>query len=659
MKIFQKVLMIACLLPFVLFAGEQNTRAITPEDIVNICEVSDPQISPDGKRVIFVVTEPGDTSKPELPRNSDIWIVPADGSKPPRKYAFGPKQEAMPLWSPDGNYLAFLSDRKEDKTNQIFLMYTIGGEAEAITEVKAGVNTFKWHADSRTIAFTAPDSLTAEEEEKNKAKDDERVLDENFKYLRLYEVDGISRKVTLISGENESINDFAFSPDGKQVCLSVSPTPKLDDVYHQSKLVLINRDGSERKVISEKCFGNVRWSRDGKQILYFAPVGKGITALPGVIASNSSEPTLFAENYRGTIWEMDWFPDSQSLLVSSQEGTQGIIGNLDTKSGKVKRLHAVGLPFRGANNSSVSVDGEWIAFIDASATSPPDVWIMHANGSSVKRLTRINPQVDSLALGSVETVQWRSKDGTPIEGVLVKPAGDDKDKRYPLVVQVHGGPNWSWWNGWLASWHDWAQLLASHGYAVLLPNPRGSLGYGWKFVEANLNDWGGGDFADIMSGVDHLIKEGIADPERLVIGGWSYGGFMTSWAVSQTGRFKAAIMGAGLANLTSMYGTTDIPRRMRLYFEGNPFDRKQVYEQHSALSFIKNVKTPTLILHGESDVRVPISQSYEFYQGLRDIKIETKFVIYPREPHLISARAHQLDMLQRVLDWYNAHLKAR
>ena len=639
--------------------NKQNKRAITPEDIVDIREVSDPQISPNGKWVAFVVTEPADPNKPELPRNSDIWVVPSDGSRPPRKYAFTPKQELMPRWSPDGSYLAFLSNRGEDEKNQIHLMYTNGGEAEAITEAKEDVGKFKWLSDSKYIAYTSKDSLTSEEEKKKKAKDDARVLDENFKYMRLYELSLVSREVTLTTKEDESVNDFDYSPDGSHVVLSTSPTPKLDDVLFHSKLVVINRDGSGRKVLSEKSCGNVRWSRDGKQILYFAPVGKVYTMLPGLISPDGGETTLLAEDYIGTIWEMEWFPTSQSILVSSQEGVQGIIGELDLRSGKTTPLTKVGHPFLYSIKSywSFNADDNLIAYIDASANSPEDIWIMKSDGSGVKRLTNVNPQADCLAFGAQEAIQWSSKDGTLVEGILVKPADYEEGKRYPLVTQVHGGPEWSWWNGWQASWHDWAQLLASNGYAVLLPNPRGSDGYGWQFVEANLSDWGGGDFEDIMSGVDYLIEEGIADPEQLGVGGWSYGGFMTSWVVSQTERFKAAVMGAGLSSLTSFYGTTDIPSFMKLCFEGHPFDRKQVYEQHSALTFIKNVQTPTLILHGEDDLRVPVSQGYEFYQGLREMGVETKFVVYPREAHPCEERAHQVDLLKRILEWYDKHLK--
>ena len=640
-----------------LQAAEPGRRAITPEDIVNIRQVSEPQITPNGKLVAFVITEPADTSKADEARNSDIWILPADGNTPPRRYAFGPKQEIVPRWSPDGKYLAFLSNRGEDDKNEIYVMSAYGGEAEALTNIKEGVDLFKWDRDSHNITFISKDSLTTEEENRNKAKDDDRVLDENIKHARLYRIDLVSRMVTLLTPENESVTDFNYSPDGSKIAFEVAPTPKLDDVYYRSKLMVMNRDGSDKKTISEKSCGNIRWSPEGDKILYFTPTGRVGVPFPEVVSLDGSKLKPLADDYSGTIWEMEWMPGRQELLVSSQEGVQEIIGRLDTKTGNIRLLRSVGRPYPIVPGWSMSADGKWIAYLDAKAISPCDVWVMREDGSDTKRLTDINPQIASMNFGLVERVEWKAKDGRKIEGILVKPAGYEQKKLYPLVVQVHGGPDWAWWNGWLCSWHEWAQLLANNGFAVFLPNPRGSYAYGCEFAEQNYLDWGGGDFEDIMNGVDYLIQQGIADSTQTAIGGWSYGGYMTAWAVSQTNRFKAAVMGAGLSDLTSFYGTTDIPTFMRWYFEDYPHGRENVYDQHSPMAFIKNVQTPTLILHGEADLRVPITQSYEFYQGLRDIGVETRFVLYPREPHIIGERAHQIDVLQRVIDWYKTHLQ--
>lgn len=649
------LLLLLFIIPIPLFAAEKK-KPITPEDIVQIRQVADPQISPDGKWVVFVVREPSGKKQPQEMMNSEIWIAPSDGSIDPRKFAFGPKKESMPRWSPDGSHLAFLSDRHAGGKNQIYVMSVSGGEAEPITEMPEGVEDFQWLAGSSAIAFTSKDALAAEEQKRRAEGDDEIVLDDTIHYSRLYEMDLKSRVLKTVTLPDENVNEFDYSPDGFSALISISKTPKIDDVYFHSSLVILKTTNHSRTVLQEKCYGTIRWSPDGSRILFFAPTGKGIASFPNIISVSGGSATQFAENYPGVIWEMDWLPDGR-ILISAQEGAQGILGFLRTNPFRIDVLSGVERPFDDPGNWSVNADGQRIAFLDAAVDSPNDVWTIKTDGTERKRISEMNPQLKSLAFGTSEVIEWKSKDGTSIEGILFKPAGYVPGKRYPLVVQVHGGPDWCWWKGWHASWHEWAQLLASNGYAVLLPNPRGSFCYGWKFSEANANDWGGGDFQDIMAGSDSLVQNGIADPDHLGIGGWSYGGFMTAWAITQTQRFKAAVMGAGLSNITSQYGTHDIPTFTKFYFGASPYDNKALYEQRSPIYFLQNVTTPTLILHGEEDLRVPSSQGLEFYQGLRDRKVPVQFVIYPREPHTIGEQMHQQDLLQRVLNWFDKYLK--
>jgi len=438
----------------------QCRRGITPEDILRIRQVSDPQISPNGKRVAFVVTEPADPNQPGLPGNSDIWIVPSDGSRSPRRYAFSPKQERMPRWSPDSKYLAFLSNRGTDKKFQIYLIPTIGGEAEFITQAKEDVVKFKWLSDSSTIAYVSKDALTSEEEDKLKAKNDTRVLDKCFKYQRLYEINLASKEVTLVTKQDVNIKGFNYSPDNNQVVLVNSITPKLDDVSVNSQITIINRDGSYWKVLSNKVHGSACWSQDGQQIFYLAAIGKVHAKHPCHICVEGGSPNILVPNYKGTIWEIDRIPESQSLLVSCQNGVQGAISVIDLESGKIKNLKKVGRPYGGGPCWSINADGNLIAYVDASYDSPRDVWIMKSDGSDAKRLTNMNPQTNSLAFGIQEVIQWTSRDGMFIEGILVKPIDYKKGQRYPLVVQVHGGPAWAWWDGWLSYGHVWAPLLA-------------------------------------------------------------------------------------------------------------------------------------------------------------------------------------------------------
>jgi dipeptidyl aminopeptidase/acylaminoacyl peptidase len=254
-------------------------------------------------------------------------------------------------------------------------------------------------------------------------------------------------------------------------------------------------------------------------------------------------------------------------------------------------------------------------------------------------------------------VRWQSDAGVEVEGVLIKPVGYEDGQRYPLVVQVHGGPTWAWVDRFYGSWHDWGQMLAGRGYAFLMPNPRGSTGRGPEYTSANFNDIGGGEFRDLMAGVDYLIERGIADPERLGVGGWSWGGYMTAWTVSQTDRFKAAVMGAGLPNMISDNGLGDIPSANLSYFDQSPYHDPQPYFDRSAIKHIRNAVTPTLILHGGADKRVNPAQGQEMYIALRTLGVPVTFVTYPREGHGISERKHQIDLMNRVIDWYGRYLQ--
>jgi dipeptidyl aminopeptidase/acylaminoacyl peptidase len=301
---------------------------------------------------------------------------------------------------------------------------------------------------------------------------------------------------------------------------------------------------------------------------------------------------------------------------------------------------------------SLSKDGRLAAYTLGSSDAPADVYVSDLTFASPKRLTDINPQLRDIALGETEVITWKSTDGTPVEGILLKPVGYQAGRRYPLLVEAHGGPTGATNAGFKANWGSPGQVWAGQGWAVLYPNPRGSSNYGEKFTRANIMDWGGGDYRDIMTGVDDVIKRGIADSARMAFEGWSYGGYMTAWVVSQTSRFKAARMGAGLADLQSMYGTTDIPGYIGTFFSGIPTQKTlDFYRARSAITFVDNVTTPLLIQQGGSDQRVPIGQSMEFYRALKDRGKTVQLVFYPREGHGLSEYYHQLDKMQREQAW--------
>jgi len=641
----------------------EEKRAVKPEDLVDIRGVSDPQISADGKRVAFVVSEPAEPGKPEKPRDTNIWTVPTEGSEPARPFAAGPKGEASPRWSPDGRYLAFLSNRgqpvgeEKEAKNQLFLMRTDGGEAEQLTSFKGEVLGFKWSPDSKMIAFTVRDPATEEEQKKKKEGDDELYVDHDYKFARLWVVSLSDRKAEQVTKQDLEVSDFAWSPDSTELALQVASTPRNDDVYWHSSLVIVRRlTGEVVRRLSENLTGmEVRWSPDGQTIAFAEFTPSKISSVLVLAPAAGGARRELLKDYKGTVWRVEWAPESKRLLAESVEATQARLLSVDSATGSFTKLTDV---FGRAPSFTVSADGRTIAYLQQPRDSPGDIWALTA-GQSPRRLTDLHPQVASWRLGAVKEITWKNrKGGQNLYGVLITPPDFKPGQTYPTIVQVHGGPQGAWWLGWYGSWHEWAGLLASNGYVVFLPNPRGSTGQGWQFAEANRDDWGGGDFQDIMSGVDYLIEQKIADPERLGIGGWSYGGFMTSWTVTQTNRFKAAVVGAAVTNLFSFDGTTDItPSFLRNYFLDIPFNRRAAYDNHSAMTFLKNCTTPSLVLHGEADERVPVSQGWEFYNGLKMLGVPTEMVVYPREHHGFKERAHQLDLLTRVLAWYDKQLK--
>jgi len=646
----------------------EDKRLARPEDFVNIREVSDVQLSPDGKRAAFVVTEPAEPENPLSPRKSCVWIVPVDGSRSARPMVASTGCDSSPRWSPDGRYLAFLSRRatvegEEKSVRQIFLLNTGNHEVQKLTNHESGIEKIEWSLDGGMIAFTAQDPVTDLERKKQRLKDDAVVWDSGHKYSRLWVLDLAARKIVKITEEDFHVCDFTWSPDSKELALIVSSIPDNDDILWRCSLVVVSRSGRDgvRKLSGSVghpeagVSASMEWSPDGKTIFFteYTPlkIGTWLTLVP----AGGGPLRRLLKDYRGTVRKAGWYPDSRHLIADCRSGVRTDLIRIDTESGNMTRLAGICAKHP---EFSLSAGGHTVVYLGETPHSANDVWILE-RGRKPCRLTNLHPQLRSLNLGDAQEISWKSsQDGLTICGLVITPPDFETGKPRPTVVHIHGGPPWSWWMGWHGSWSLWGQLLASNGYVVFLPNPRGSTDQGWRFAQANLSDWGGGDFRDIMDGVDHLIEMGIADPERLGIGGWSYGGYMSAWAVTKTDRFKAAVAGAAATDLSSFHGTTDInPGFLTIYFPDCTFPCRDTFKNHSPMSFIRACKTPVLVLHPVEDKRVPFGQGLMFYKGLKQLGLETQMVAYPREGHGLVERAHQLDVLERVLAWFDRHLK--
>jgi len=636
-------------------AGE----CFTSSDLLLLRTAATPAISPDGGWIAYVVNEPPDTSKGERRSQADIWIADFEGKREPRRFAFGPADEYAPRFSPDGRWIGFLSNR--GGSVQVHRIRIDGGEAAPVTSFEGGVSFFDWNPDGGRLAVIAADPLPETELRAEEAGEDERFIDHEDRFGRLWIVDAESGGGRVATPESLHVQSAAWSPDGSRFAIVTSKHSTNDDMYYHSRLEILDPGTGERKVIEEGVGGPVSWSPDGGFVAFMklCEHPEITVSVPVVAVADMETGTtkLLGLNHDATIRSPEWLPGGR-LMVIEMKGVRRTLAYLSVGKDAVDDVEEMLGPYYGGANFSVSRDGSKVAMLKGEPNRPPDVWAKELGFlGKRRRLTDLNPWIDGRETGETRVVEWESRDGTVIEGVLYLPPGYRNGARYPAVVNVHGGPQWAWWLGWHGTWHEWALVLSCRGYVVLLPNPRGSLGYGVGFARANFDDLGGGDYEDVVSGADFIVREGIADEKRLGICGWSYGGAMTAWAITQTNRFRAAVVGAGVTNLYSFHGTTDItPTFLEKYMREVPYLRPEPYRDRSAVQFARNAGTPTLVLHGEEDTRVPVGQAYEFYHGLVQTGTYAELVVYPREGHAFGEIRHQIDLVDRITGWFDLHL---
>jgi dipeptidyl aminopeptidase/acylaminoacyl peptidase len=669
---------------FAVSAGAQKS-AVQPADIANLKRVEVPRISPDGKLIAFTVDTPVAAGKH---RDAHIWLVPADHSAPARPFAYSGASESSPDWSPDGAYVAFLSDRPnplgqsdhspyqfalapnttrpdipakpdtklidpEHPGMQLWLIALNGGEAAPLTYLPGGIRTFKWSPDGKSIAFLRSDTDSKEEHDRKEAKNDETHVDANYRFSRLWIYDLASHQTRLLTSQDMNIDTLDWSPDGKTIVSRVSPTPRLDDFWRVSKVTLFDvATGAITRTLEEHSgYEPPAFSHDGDYIAFSRFTKRTITDMHFVMRLADGKETRLEDKLPGTIGQMLWVGPSHRLLLAKYVAGHTEAVEVDAADSTVTPLSGISVTSEEFHTSS---DGHTLTFLGDSPSAPHEVYA-YANGKT-EALTSTNPQVANWSLGTQREITWTNpKDHRTVHGVVVLPPDYQAGTRYKTVVHIHGGPEEAWTIGFNGNWYNYATMLASHGYVVLLPNPRGSDGQGPDFTEANFQDWGGGDFGDIMAGVDYLIAQGITDPDRMVVGGWSFGGFMTSWTVTHTDRFKAGMVGAAVTDLYSMATTTDISPSFEDGYFGALSGNFEVYDKHSPVRFVANCHTPVLVLHGEADPRVPLSQGQEFYHALHFLGKDAVMITYPREPHIFTEREHQIDSLSRILAWYDSH----
>lgn len=651
-------LSLAALLPSAARA-QAAAHLPTPEDIVAIRQVGDPQLSPDGRRIAYTVGTPQAGGKP--PR-SRIWRVPFGGDAPARELpAPETASDRDPRWSPDGATLAFLSDRAlpgaqhgdgKPAGMQVWQVGPDGVTPRPLTRSAGDVGAFAFSGDGR-LAFLATEPPSAGERAKAEAKDDAHLVERPTRFSRLWIQAPGTGQARALSPPGLQVHDLAWAPDGRRLALRVSDGTTLNDYWYDSRVVIVDATSGELlRTLCERASAHpLQFSPDGRRLLYgeLGPHGMTATIVLHHLAAGGERVAL-AQDWPGTLWLARWADDS-TVVGEGQRGVRGAFLRIDAATGRATEIARPQVPYQAF---TAGADGR-AAFIGVRDDVPAEVWTL--DGDAVRQRTATNPQVATWAHGRVRELAWRSsRDGREITGVLVTPPGWRPGTALPTLVQIHGGPAWAWWSGWLGSWHDWAQLLSTHGYAVLLPNPRGSEGQGRAFAEASRNDWGGADFQDVLDGLDLLEREGVADPARVAIGGWSYGGYLSAWAATQSDRFRTAIVGAGVIDIGAMALTTDVPDYLPGYF-GDPLRDRATYDAHSPIRHAGRIRVPVLILHGDDDMRVPLSQGQMLFRALERRGVPVEMVRYPRGPHWFVERAHQRDVLERVLGWLDTHLR--
>lgn len=645
-----------------------DVRRVDFEQAISAKTIAEVAISPDGERIAYVLTE---ASQAEPAPVMSIWIIDADGGTP-RRLTTSDGIDTNPRWSPDGTRVAFLSDRKERGKLQLYLLSLAGGEAVRITDHAGGVADPAWSPDGTKLAFTGADTESDEDKKRKEERNDHKIADADWRRSSLYVIDAPADAATLTSlpepkrltpeGMNIGGNfggGYSWAPDSAGFVAVAAPTPKAHDQFSPD-LITLDLDGNITNLGNfEGLLTRPYFSPDGSTIGFIACEDKTPSFFSlRTIPATGGESSVVLPKHRASFHDFRWLPDGDRMLAVTEEGQQNHLRIVDPEA-RTSTSALDGLPVGGGGSffgaaASLSADGQTLAFAWATDHAYGDLYVAKLGGAP-KKLTDLNPWVRDHDWGEVREISWTSTDGMRIEGLLILPVGYQEGQRYPLLLQIHGGPCAAWTRHLFANWHDWGQFMAQRGYAVLLPNPRGSSGQGSDFLCAIVNCYGEPDWDDLMTGVDYVIEQGIADPERMVVGGWSGGGFLTNWTITHTDRFKAAVSGAGIANWVSFQGTADV----RSVFDGYLGRVDEDTEHHWRLSpirYIKNAVTPTLILYGENDLRVPVSQGFELYEGLKSRGVETQLVMYPREPHGIGERKHQLDLLVRVTSWFDRHI---
>ncbi len=635
-----------------------NAQGFTPDDVVLLESVSAVAMSPDGERVAYTLGAPR-SEEDDIGRNfSELYIISSQGGDA-IPVIQKPNSASSPKWGPDGRLYFMTSDTDFHNQTQVYSVDSGGNDLQIHSSAEHGLSSYSWDADGSTLAYTAMEPVSAERREMEERGYDMIVSGENQRYMRLW-VQPRDGDAEIITPDSLYIWDFTWEPNGERLAVRISDEPGADEDQLYSRISVINSDGSglQDLMSSPKKKAAMSWSPDGSKLavlagkVYSDPLPQRIWM---VDTDGSGERDLTPENWEGTVESIYW-RDNSTLLFTAVERSVTTLNSMGIDRGEIIRI-------TGGEDEifrSISTDEQMNTFAAAVNTQehPNEVYTGTFQSDGFNRISYHNEWLSELELGEQSSITWKGADDVEIEGILVKPVGFEEGTRYPLAILPHGGPEGISMNGWNTRALYPVQVLANEGYVVLKPNYRGSGGRGTDFASANHRDLGGKEFDDVLLGIDHLDEVGLIDPDRVGISGTSYGGYFAAWAATRySDRFAAGITFAGLSNWISFMGTTDIPHEMSvvhwdLYWFDNP---GQNFER-SPVAWLNQADTPLLVVHGLADDRVHPEQSIQLHQFLEIKGIPTGLVLYPRQPHGLTERAHQLDFMTRMIDWFEEHL---
>jgi dipeptidyl aminopeptidase/acylaminoacyl peptidase len=633
-------------------------KAPTVDDLINVKTAGGAQISPDGKYVAYTV---GETDWKQDAFVSQLWLVNVATGKS-IQLTRGDKSSGNPQWSPTGEWLAFTSSRVGDK-NQIFVIRPDGGEAMQLTKAENSVGGYSWSSDGKYIAFTSTDVDQKFAKDRKDHLGDFEVVRREYSHSHLFTFDVAEALKAPVAGTQRTkgkdftVGGFNWSPDGSKIAFAATINPDLINGGTADIYLLTLADNSVKKLVAQTGpDNNPNWSPDGKWIVFSSAMGNPkffhSNSRLALVSADGGAPRSITDGFDEQPQFVEWNADG--IYFGGLQKTASHLFRLDPASGKFARVSQPdNLMLAGA---SFTKDGKQIAFTAPSPTSLSEVYVSSVANFAPRKLTAMTDQVKNFVLASREVISWQSKDGTTIEGVLIKPADFDPKKKYPLLCIIHGGPTGIDRPTLLDARYYPADIWAAKGALVLKVNYRGSAGYGEKFRQLNVRNLGVGDAWDVISGVDHLIAKGWVDGNRVGCMGWSQGGYISAFLTTSSDRFKAISVGAGISNWATYYFNTDITPFTIQYLGDDPADDPEIYAKTSPMSYVKQAKTPTLIQHGEFDRRVPIPNAYELRQGLEDRGVPVEMIVYKGYGHGITKPKSMRAVMSHNLEWFNHYI---